>query len=100
MKIQLEDTYNFTGKDLQALLNDFKTDVIDRINEDHALSLNPAEYVVVLRTRGCLGRLFDRVFGLVEDARALPTLLRVVLPKSGPDRSAETDQTGQADTAD
>jgi hypothetical protein len=78
------EVYSYTHLELQAMLNNVKDDLIERINADHGLQVNPQEYVYVLQTKGCLGRVIDKFFGHNDpETTTRRKLLRLRLPEQG-----------------
>jgi hypothetical protein len=75
-------TYSFDTVTFQAKLNHVKDQLIAKINADHGLSLDPAEYVYVIRTKGCLGRILDKLMGKLDDDESQYVLLRIHVPKA------------------
>jgi hypothetical protein len=74
-------SYSLSLEEFQAKLNDLKDTLIEKINADHGLTVNPAEYMVVLRTKGNLGRFIDKLFGKLDADKSQTHLFRVVLEK-------------------
>jgi hypothetical protein len=70
------NTYTFDDLELQKELNDVKTQLIQKINKDYKLNINPAEYIFVIQTRSCLGRFIDKLFG-ADPTKAHRILLRI-----------------------
>jgi hypothetical protein len=54
-------SYSFDQTEFQAVINNCKDQLIDRLNKDHGLKLDPTEYVFVLRRKGCLGAAIDKL---------------------------------------
>lgn len=74
----VHNTYTYSEPELQGALNDVKDAVILRMNEDHNLTLDPAEYMIVVQSRGCLGRLWDKVRGAPPAGSSSYSLVRLV----------------------
>lgn len=81
-------TFSFSPEQLQATLNNAKDDLIELINQEHGLQLNPCEYVFVLHTRGSLGRMWDKLLGKPPQDQSVRVVLRVHLPRPGAPKSA------------
>lgn len=65
--------------DLQMHYNNLKDDVIDMINCNHGLSINPAEYLVVPHVNGILGRAWNALLGRSKENAVRFILIRVNL---------------------
>lgn len=65
------------------LLNNAKDDVIEKINRDHGLNINPAEYLYVVQLRGSLGRIWDKFIGKIDEGTGRRILVRVHIDPSG-----------------
>jgi len=76
----MNTVYTFNQNEFQALLNDAKEEIITRINADFECNIRLDEYVYVIRTRGCLGKIFDRLLGRIDNNQAQRVLLHVKLP--------------------
>ena len=74
-------TFSFSPEEFQGRLNDLKDTLIEKINADHGLALSPAEYMVVLRTKGNLGRFLDKLMGKLDADKSQTHLIRVVPEK-------------------
>jgi hypothetical protein len=72
-----EPIYDYSSRELQALLNTNKDNLIAQINKDHQLKLDSAQYLVVFQERGCLGRTWDRVLGKETEGRSRIVILNV-----------------------
>jgi hypothetical protein len=77
-------SFSFSGDELQKALNDRKDDIIERINRDHGLAINPAEYLWVLRQQSCLGRIWNKLLGWLPEDQTQPVLVRIKDPPTAP----------------
>jgi hypothetical protein len=76
--------YQYDLVELQAMFNNAKDDLIERINADHGLQINPQEYIYVMQAKGCLGRAIDKFFGHNDpETTTRRKLLRLKLPEQG-----------------
>jgi len=75
-------SYTLDPQEFQEVCNSCKDEIIEKINSDHGLNINPCEYVYVLQTRGCLGRVWDAFLGKNEDDATRRVLLRICPPNA------------------
>lgn len=85
-------TYTLDYQEMQELINNIKDDVIEQVNKDHGTNLSSVEYVYVLQSRGCLGKMWDKFMGKVPATETRHVLLRVRLPNPGADCAAQVVQ--------
>lgn len=71
-------SYSLSPEEYQASLNNLKDTLIEKINADHGLTVNPAEYMVVIRTKGNLGQFIDKLMGKLDPDKSQTHLVRVV----------------------
>ena len=96
MKYELESTVSFNLLEYQGNLNNCKDEIINRINLDHGLNLDPCEYMYVAHTKGSVGRFWEKLmakFGIQppEKDRIHYLLVRTVPPKPAePKKDAES----------
>lgn len=85
-------TYTLDYQEMQELINNIKDSVIGEINRDHGTSISPVEYLYVLQSRGCLGKMWDKFMGKVPATETRHVLIRVRLPNPGADCAAQAVQ--------
>jgi hypothetical protein len=73
----MSDTIILSVSELQAQYNSSKEVLIARINSDHNLEIDPNDYIFVPRSKGVLGKLWDKLFGEPEKDKIYMQLIAV-----------------------
>jgi len=71
------DTIILSVSELQSHYNSTKETLIARINSDHNLEIDPNDYIFVSRSKGVLGKLWDKMFGEPEKDKIYTQLIAV-----------------------
>ncbi len=79
-------TFTFTEPELQKVLNDNKDSVIEHLNDEHDTDINPASVLVLLHSRGCLGRVWDKICGKSEETNAVSHVVTIKNPPIAEDK--------------
>lgn len=76
----------------QGYLNNAKDRIIARINADYGLKLDAAEYLFVIRQRGCLGKAWDAIWNKVAGKELDKDYMQVILIRVHPPATTEGDK--------
>lgn len=74
------EQHEYSTLELQRALNECKDMVIGHLNAEHGTHIDPLSVLVVLRSRGCLGKAWDFVMGKLDPSRVAMHIIKVANP--------------------